>query len=168
MITGEENHQLTEVGPGTMMGDLLRRYWHPVAAASQLDQEPVLPVELLGEKLVLFRDNSGALGLLARGCAHRQTSLVYGMPEESGLRCAYHGWVWDSEGRCIEQPSEPADSTFWQKITTRPIRSRSSEDSSSATWDLLPRRCCPATTSLSGTTRAARPTARSSRATGFR
>ena len=118
MITGEENHQLTEVGPGTMMGDLLRRYWHPVAAASQLDQEPVLPVELLGEKLVLFRDNSGALGLLARGCAHRQTSLVYGMPEESGLRCAYHGWVWDSEGRCIEQPSEPADSTFWQKITT--------------------------------------------------
>ena len=118
MITAEENHQLTEVGPGTMMGDLLRRYWHPVAAASQLDQEPVLPVELLGEKLVLFRDNSGALGLLARGCAHRQTSLVYGMPEESGLRCAYHGWVWDSEGRCIEQPSEPADSTFWQKVTT--------------------------------------------------
>lgn len=118
MITAEENHQLTEVGPGTFMGNLLRRYWHPVASASQLEQEPVIPVELLGEQLALFRDNSGTLGLLARACGHRQTSLAYGMPEESGLRCAYHGWVWDAEGNCIEQPSEPDDSTFWQKVTT--------------------------------------------------
>ena len=76
MITAEENHQLTEVGPGTFMGNLLRRYWHPVASASQLEQEPVIPVELLGEQLALFRDNSGTLGLLARACGHRQTSLA--------------------------------------------------------------------------------------------
>ena len=117
MITAEENEQLAGVGAGTLMGDLLRRYWHPVATAAELEREPVMPVELLGEKLVLFRANSGTLGLLARACGHRQTSLAYGMPEESGVRCAYHGWVWDADGKCLEQPSEPEESSFWQKVT---------------------------------------------------
>ena len=124
MITAQqENDRLTRVGPGTLVGGLLRRYWYPVAATAQLQDEPIA-VDLLGEELVLYRDNSGALGLLARGCGHRQTSLVHGIPEESGLRCAYHGWVWDAKGNCLEQPSEPADSTFYQKVKTTayPVR----------------------------------------------
>lgn len=118
MITTEENDQLTKVGPGSLMGNLMRRYWHPVASAAQLQDRPVLPVELLGERLVLFRDGSGELGLLEEQCAHRRTSLEFAMPETHGVRCAYHGWVWDKEGKCLEQPSEPEDSTYWQRVTT--------------------------------------------------
>ena len=118
MITSEENDQLTRVGPGSLMGNLMRRYWHPVASAAQLQDKPVLPVELLGERLVLFRDGSGELGLLEEQCAHRRTSLEFAMPETHGVRCAYHGWVWDKDGKCLEQPSEPEDSTYWQRVTT--------------------------------------------------
>ncbi|MEE8518049.1 MAG: aromatic ring-hydroxylating dioxygenase subunit alpha [Dehalococcoidia bacterium] len=118
MLTLEESAELTQVGRGTLVGELLRRYWFPVAASAQLEKEPVIPVELLGEKLVLFRDNSGKLGLLERACPHRRTSLAYGMAEDSGIRCAYHGWRFDAEGNCTEQPSEPEGSTYYQKITT--------------------------------------------------
>ena len=118
MITSQENTELTEVGQGTLMGNLLRQYWHPVASASQLETEPVIEVDLLGEELVLFRDLSGRLGLLERGCGHRQTSLGFGMPEEHGLRCAYHGWLWNADGKCLEQPSEPEGSTYFERITT--------------------------------------------------
>jgi 5,5'-dehydrodivanillate O-demethylase len=99
------------------MGNLLRQYWHPVASASQLEQEPVIEVDLLGEELVLFRDRSGRVGLLERNCAHRQTSLAFAMPEENGVRCAYHGWVWDADGKCLEQPSEPEGSTYFERVT---------------------------------------------------
>ncbi|MCB9718775.1 MAG: aromatic ring-hydroxylating dioxygenase subunit alpha [Myxococcales bacterium] len=106
MLTEEENTRLTRVGPGTPMGELMRRYWHPVAAVSQLDERPVLGVRLLGEKLVLFRDKAGRLGLTETRCPHRGVNLVAGIPDEQGIRCPYHGWVFDSSGRCVEQPFE--------------------------------------------------------------
>jgi 5,5'-dehydrodivanillate O-demethylase len=116
MLTQEANDRLTMVGPGTPMGNLLRRYWHPVAAATELDAEPVLPVRVLGENLVLYRDDAGSMGLVAERCPHRGASLAYGIPEDNGLRCPYHGWLFSRDGRCLEQPAEPAASTFHNRI----------------------------------------------------
>lgn len=117
-MTPEENERLTHVGPGTPMGELLRRYWHPIAAVGELAEDPVKPVRLLGESLVLFRDRSGRLGLLGESCMHRGTSLAYGIPEPRGIRCAYHGWLYDLDGRCLEQPAEPAKSQLGGRIKT--------------------------------------------------
>src|SRR5437867_8460356 len=108
MLTQEENDRLTRVGPGTPMGELLRRYWHVVGTAADLDREPVQPVRLLGEDLVLFRDAKGQIGLIGPKCAHRAISLAYGIPQENGLRCAYHGWTYDTQGRVVDMPFEPA------------------------------------------------------------
>jgi 5,5'-dehydrodivanillate O-demethylase len=116
MLTKEQNERLTRVGLGTPMGELLRRYWYPVATVPELDQEPVLAVQLLGEHLALYRTEQGALGLVAERCPHRGASLAYGIPEPGGLRCAYHGWLFDGQGRCLEQPAEPDDSTFKQRV----------------------------------------------------
>src|SRR5713101_2944237 len=91
MLSKEENERLIRVGPGTPMGTLLRRYWYPVAATAELDDNPVKAVKLLGESLVLFRDQKGRLGLLDERCPHRRVPLLYGIPEEEGLRCCYHG-----------------------------------------------------------------------------
>ncbi len=119
MLTHEDNQLLTQVGKGTPGGELMRRYWHPVAAASQLDDDPVQAVRILGEDLVLFRDRSGTLGLIAQRCPHRNMNLRFGMPEENGLRCPYHGWMFDATGACIDTPLEPPESTFKDKITTQ-------------------------------------------------
>jgi 5,5'-dehydrodivanillate O-demethylase len=108
MITKEDNDRLTQVGPGTPMGELMRRYWQAVAPAADLDADPVRPVRLLGEDLVLFRSERGALGLIAHRCAHRNMSLAYGVPQENGLRCAYHGWTYDTDGRVVDMPFESA------------------------------------------------------------
>lgn len=108
MITKEENERLTHVGPGTPMGNLLRRYWHPVGTMAELEKEPVQPVRLLGEDLTLFRSENGTLGLIGPRCAHRAISLAYGIPQEAGLRCAYHGWTYDAEGKVFDMPFEPA------------------------------------------------------------
>ena len=116
MLTAEENDRLTQVGPESPMGNLFRRYWQPIATSSQLDENPVRPVRLFGESLTLFRDRRGRLGLVADRCAHRHVRLMYGIPEEDGLRCCYHGWLYDRTGQCIEQPAEPADSRFKDKI----------------------------------------------------
>jgi nitrite reductase/ring-hydroxylating ferredoxin subunit len=97
---------LTEVGAGTPMGELLRRYWHPVGLAKDAKAEPH-PVRVLGEDLILFRDGQGRPGLLHPRCAHRGASLVYGRVEPDGLRCCYHGWMFDVQGRCVDQPCEP-------------------------------------------------------------
>src|SRR5439155_3756603 len=102
------NDRLTKVGPGTPMGNLLRRYWHPVGAVGELEKEPVQPVRLLGEDLVLFRDERGRYGLIGPRCAHRAISLAYGIPQTNGLRCAYHGWTYDTEGHVVDMPFEPA------------------------------------------------------------
>ncbi|MBV8084944.1 MAG: Rieske 2Fe-2S domain-containing protein, partial [Chloroflexi bacterium] len=92
MLSARENERLTRVGRGTPMGELLRRYWHPVAATAQLADNPVKAVRILGEDLVLFRMPDGQLGLVDEACPHRGTSLVLGVPEVGGIRCAYHGW----------------------------------------------------------------------------
>jgi 5,5'-dehydrodivanillate O-demethylase len=104
--TREQNERLTRVGPGTPMGELLRRYWQPIAAAPELEREPVRRVRFLGEDLTLYRSAGGTYGLITDVCPHRCTSLAFGIPEALGLRCAYHGWVFDAEGRCVEQPFE--------------------------------------------------------------
>ena len=106
MLSVSENEQLTQIGPDTPMGELMRRYWHPIAAAAELDDRPTKPVRLMGEDLVLYRDKSGTLGLIERFCPHRRVDLSYGIPEEHGLRCMYHGWMMDETGQCIEQPFE--------------------------------------------------------------
>jgi 5,5'-dehydrodivanillate O-demethylase len=109
MLTQEQNERLTRVGPGTPMGDLMRRYWHPIGTVSQMKGRDTLPVKLLGEELVLYRDLSSTYGLIAARCPHRSMSLVYGIPEKCGLRCAYHGWVFNENGACIEQPYEDTE-----------------------------------------------------------
>jgi 5,5'-dehydrodivanillate O-demethylase oxygenase subunit len=110
MLTAEENERLTRVGPGTPAGELLRRYWHPVALAQDLsDEQPTKFVRVLGEDLVLFRDKQGRVGLLADHCAHRGASLCYGRVEERGISCAYHGWLYDTGGHVLETPPERND-----------------------------------------------------------
>jgi 5,5'-dehydrodivanillate O-demethylase len=108
MITKEMNDRLTQTTPGTPMGNMLRRYWHVVGTAPELETDPVRPVRLLGENLVLFKDEAGKLGLVAERCAHRGISMAYGIPQENGLRCAYHGWTYNSEGQVVDMPFEPA------------------------------------------------------------
>jgi 5,5'-dehydrodivanillate O-demethylase len=116
MLSAKENERLTQVGPGTPMGELLRRYWHPIVGGVEMDREPTKAVRLLGEDLVLYRDRSGVLGLVGQACAHRRVNLLYGIPEQKGLRCPYHGWLYDETGRCLEQPAEAPDSTFKERI----------------------------------------------------
>src|SRR5438132_3072796 len=125
VLTQEENEFLTRVGPGTPMGALLRRYWYPVAFAHTLTEEqPTQYVRLLGEDLVLFKDKSGNVGLIADHCAHRGASLLYGRVEERGIACAYHGWLYDTSGNCLETPAEPADSKLYLtvKATAYPVQ----------------------------------------------
>ncbi|HWP58472.1 MAG TPA: Rieske 2Fe-2S domain-containing protein [Candidatus Acidoferrales bacterium] len=113
MLSKEENEFFTRVGPGTPAGELLRRYWHPIAVATELTAaQPTKFVRVLGEDLVLFRDKSGRLGLLAERCSHRGASLVYGRVQERGIACAYHGWRYDIDGTCLECPAEPPGSKF--------------------------------------------------------
>ena len=116
MLTPEMNDRLTQVGPGTPMGDLLRRYWFPIAATKELEESPTKSVRLLGEDLTLYKDRSGNIGLLESACAHRRVNLLYGIPEERGLRCPYHGWLYDETGQCLEMPAEAPDSTFPERV----------------------------------------------------
>lgn len=117
MLSREENELLTRTGPGTPCGELMRRYWQPAALADELPQGGApLPVRLFGEDLVLFRDDDGRPGLLGIHCSHRGADLSYGRIEDGGLRCLYHGWLYDVQGRCLEQPGEPAGSTFHERI----------------------------------------------------
>lgn len=106
MLSAEKNQLLTQVGPGTPMGNLLRQYWMPVAGVSEFDEQPIKPLRLLGEDLVLYRDGSGKFGLVERQCAHRRADLAYGMIEADGIRCNYHGWQFNHEGQCVAQPYE--------------------------------------------------------------
>jgi len=99
------------------MGNLLRRYWHPIAPSGELNEEnPTKEVRLLSEDLVLFRSAAGKLGLIEPSCPHRKANLSYGIPEPEGIRCAYHGWLFDEDGNCIDQPSEPEGSRFKEKV----------------------------------------------------
>ncbi|MBI2736997.1 MAG: aromatic ring-hydroxylating dioxygenase subunit alpha [Rhodospirillales bacterium] len=108
MLPPEKNRLLTEVGPGTPMGDLLRRYWHPIAGVTEFEAKAVKPIRLFGENLVLFKTLAGDFGLIARRCAHRGSDLSFGIVEEDGLRCGYHGWQYDRTGACVFRPFENA------------------------------------------------------------
>lgn len=118
MLSREDNELLTRVGPGTPMGQMMRQYWIPALLSSELPQSDGDPlrVRLLGENLIVFRDTSGRVGLLADNCSHRGASLFFGRNEEGGLRCVYHGWKYDVDGRCVDMPNEPAESNFKDKI----------------------------------------------------
>ena len=97
----------------------MRRYWHPVAATVILDEDPVQPVRILGEDLTLYRDRQGRLGLIGQRCPHRAFDLRFGIPEEEGLRCPYHGWMFDGSGTCVQQPLEPPDSTYKDRVSIK-------------------------------------------------
>ena len=108
MITEQENNLLTQTGPSTPCGNLMRRYWQPVALTEELPREGApLKLRILSEDLVLFRDDQGRPGLLGLHCSHRGTDLSYGRVEDGGLRCLYHGWLYDVCGKVLEQPGEP-------------------------------------------------------------
>ena len=106
---------LVRVSRGSPAGEWLRRYWHVVGSSQELKDIPQA-VKVLGEELVLFRDRAGRVGLLGLYCSHRGTSLEYGDIENGGLRCAYHGWLYDVAGNCLEQPAEPKEGNFHLKI----------------------------------------------------
>ncbi len=110
-----EDEELTHVGPGTPGGEYLRRFWQPVSLTSALGELP-RAIRILGEDLVIFRDGGGRIGLLHRHCSHRGTSLEYGVIEERGIRCCYHGWLFDTDGRILETPAEPPDSTYKDRL----------------------------------------------------
>ena len=118
MLSVEDNALLTAVSRGTPMGELLRRFWTPFLLSSELPAPDCPPIRarLLGEDLVAFRDTSGRIGLLAERCPHRRASLFFGRSEERGLRCVYHGWKFDADGRCVDMPSEPETSAYKEKI----------------------------------------------------
>ena len=128
MLSATDNERLARIGPGTEMGALMRRYWIPFLLTEDVpdsDGEPVR-VTLLGERLVAFRNSVGQVGLVDRLCAHRNADLFFGRNEENGIRCTYHGWKYDVEGRCTDMPSEASDSNFRDKIQLRayPVKER--------------------------------------------
>jgi len=120
MLTREENQLMCRTDQGTPMGEFCRRFWTPVLLSEELPEPDCPPVQtkIYGEELVAFRTTSGKIGLLKEFCPHRRASLFYGRNEEEGLRCAYHGWKFDIEGRCTDMMSEPADSNFANKVET--------------------------------------------------
>ncbi len=118
MLPRKENELLTRVGPGTPMGNTLRRYWTPACLSREIVEPdcPPVRVRILGEDLVAFRDSDGRVGLLDEFCPHRRVSLFFGRNEECGLRCVYHGWKFDVEGNCLDQLNEPEEHQFKQHI----------------------------------------------------
>jgi phenylpropionate dioxygenase-like ring-hydroxylating dioxygenase large terminal subunit len=120
MMSQEQNDLITRTGPNTPAGKLMRMYWQPAALVDELQgPRPIKPVKLLGEDFVLFRDENGNYGLMDRDCPHRGADLAFGRLENGGLRCAFHGWLFDTQGRCLETPAEPEGSTFCQRIRQR-------------------------------------------------
>jgi len=111
----QEDAELTHVGPDTPCGEYMRRFWQPVCYSDELKDLP-LRVRILGEDLVAFRDGSGAVGLLELHCPHRGTSLEFGLVGAKGIRCCYHGWLFDADGTILETPGEPANSTLKDRL----------------------------------------------------
>src|SRR3954453_19179158 len=120
MMSQEQNDLITRTGPKHPCGQLMRKYWQPAALVDELQGErPVRSVKVLGENLVLFRGENGRYGLIDRHCAHRGADLAFGRLENGGLRCAFHGWLFDASGQCIETPAEPKDSNLCKGIRQR-------------------------------------------------
>src|SRR5688572_2008071 len=121
MLSPQDNERLVRIGPGTPMGDLMRRFWLPALLEVELAEPdgPPVRLRLLGEDLVAFRDTSGRVGVLDAYCPHRRAHLYFGRNEQDGIRCVYHGWKFDVGGRCLERPSEPPDRQAADTVTTR-------------------------------------------------
>ncbi len=121
MLSREDNELLCRVGPGTPMGELMRQYWIPALPSREFPEADgmIKRMRLLGENLVMFRDSQGRMGALAEACPHRGASLYFGRNEHSGIRCPYHGWKFDVTGRCVDMPTEPAQSSFINKVRAR-------------------------------------------------
>jgi len=127
MLSAQQNDLITRTGPGTPAGALMRRYWQPAALVDELADRPIKAIRLFGEELVIFRDDKGRYGLLGRHCPHRGTDLAYGRLEDGGLRCAFHGWLFDAAGACLETPAEPEGSNLCANIRQKayPVVERS-------------------------------------------
>ena len=120
MMSQEQNDLITRVGPSAPAGKLMRMYWQPAALVDELEgSRPIKPVKLLGENFVLFKDEKGRYGLMDRDCPHRGADLAFGRLENGGLRCAFHGWLFDVNGQCLETPAEPAGSSLCKNIKQR-------------------------------------------------
>lgn len=124
MVTPEQQETLTRIGPGTPMGELLRRYWMPVACTAEVLPGGAAPVRVLGEDLALFRTTTGALGLVDARCPHRGTSLAYGFADDVAVRCPYHGWRFDAAGHCVEITSFADDGRLQERASTRAYPTR--------------------------------------------
>ena len=134
-MKAEQNELITRIGPGTPCGAVLRSYWQPVALVDEFDpaldprmaQRPVKVLRILGQDLVLFKDARGQWGLLDRDCPHRGADLSFGRNEGDGLRCPFHGWKFDTAGRCLDTPAEPTGSKLCERVRQRsyPVLERS-------------------------------------------
>ena len=127
MLSQEQNDLITRTGPGTPAGKLMRQYWQPAALADELaGNRPVKPVRLLGENLVIFKDEAGKYGLLERHCPHRGADLAFGRLEDGGLRCSFHGWLFATDGQCLQTPAEPGNSNLSANIRQKayPVREK--------------------------------------------
>ncbi|MEA2720938.1 MAG: phthalate 4,5-dioxygenase [Candidatus Eremiobacteraeota bacterium] len=145
MLKPEENERLVRVGPGTAAGALFRRYWQPALLSEELAEPdgPPVRVRLLGEDLVAFRATDGTVGLVDAFCPHRRAPMFFGRNENCGLRCVYHGWKFDTTGKCVDMPSEPPDSLFKDKVT---IPAYPTWEGGGMVWTYMgPRELMPAT-----------------------
>ena len=135
MLDQERSEALMKVGADTPMGKLMRRYWHPIAAASEFnEQKATKPIRLMGEDLVLYKDLSGTYGLIDRHCPHRRADLSYGYVEECGLRCNYHGWLFDQKGACIGQPYEDTEDPSGKLRNTIKIKNYKVQEHAGLLW----------------------------------
>ena len=120
MTTATEGRELTQAGPGTVMGELMRQYWIPAVQSSELERDGApIRLMLLGEKLIAFRDSAGRVGVMDHRCPHRCASLFLGRNEEGGIRCIYHGWKYDVAGNCIDMASVPPHQDFKHKVKAK-------------------------------------------------
>ena len=142
MLSAQENELLCRVGPGTVMGDLMRQYWIPALMTTELPDNdgPPQRMKLLGENLIAFRDTSGHAAIFTNSCPHRGASMFFGRNEEDGLRCVYHGWKFDHTGACVDMPSEPAESNFRNKVR---IRSYPTNERNGVIWTYMGTRAEP-------------------------
>ena len=133
MLSRADNQLITQVGPGTPMGEVFRRYWLPAMLSTELPEPDCAPakVRLLGEDLVAFRATSGKVGVIETWCPHRNANLYWGRTEEEGLRCIYHGWKFAADGQCVDMPNEPPTSRFAEKIR---VKAYQAEDRGGVIW----------------------------------
>jgi 5,5'-dehydrodivanillate O-demethylase oxygenase subunit len=124
MLSAEQNDELTDVAPGTPMGELLRRYWYPVAFTRELEEFPVQHTKLLGEDWAAYKTASGRYGIVPEACPHRRASLAYGVVEANGIRCPYHGWLFGLDGECLEQPAEREETSFKDRVRVKAGRAQ--------------------------------------------